>query len=98
VSSVYVARVKEVAARMIGDEMLILSARTSKLFSLNETAAAIWQAADGTTELSDIVGQKICPQFEVDHGSALRDARELVDGLARHGVMHVSAMPITGVA
>ena len=50
-SHVYVARAGEVAARMIGSELMILSARNSKLFSLNETAAAIWQAADGVTSL-----------------------------------------------
>ena len=34
---------KEVAARMMGGEMMIMSARDSTLFNLNETASAIWQ-------------------------------------------------------
>ena len=50
-SAVYIARRKQVAARMLGGEMMIMSARDSTLFSLNETASAIWQAADGSTPL-----------------------------------------------
>ena len=40
-SALYIARVKEIAARSIGGEMMIMSARDSTLFSLNATAAAI---------------------------------------------------------
>jgi hypothetical protein len=93
-SALYIARSKEVAARMIGGEMIILSARTSRFFSLNEAASLIWQRADGVTPLASIVEQHICPEFEVDSPTALRDARELVDGLSQHGVLHVSNMPI----
>jgi hypothetical protein len=93
-SPVYIARAREVAARMIGEEMMILSARDSKLFSLNETAAAIWQAADGMTPLSEIVEQHVCAEFEVDRGVALRDAEKLVEGLAQEGILKVSNIPI----
>ena len=65
-SPVYIARVKEVAARSIGGEMMIMSARDSMLFSLNETATAIWQAADGATPLAEIVQRSVCARFEVD--------------------------------
>ena len=51
-SPVYIARSKEVAARMLDGEMMIMFARDSTLFSLNETASAIWKAADGVTPLS----------------------------------------------
>ena len=51
-SDIYVARASEIAARMLGGEMMIMSARDSTLFSLNETATAIWQAADGRTPLA----------------------------------------------
>jgi hypothetical protein len=51
-SPVYIARTSEVAARLLGSEMMIMSARDSTLFSLNETATAIWQAANGVTPLS----------------------------------------------
>ncbi len=91
---VYVARAREVAARMIGEELIVLSARDSKLFSLNETAAAIWQAADGITPLSVIVEQRLCEDYKVDSAVAMRDAEELVDGLASHGILKISNVPM----
>jgi hypothetical protein len=93
-SPVYIARTKEVAARSIGNEMMIMSARDSTLFSLNETATAIWQAADGVTPLAEIVERSVCANFEVDPATALRDAEELVEGLSRHGILKVSNLPI----
>jgi hypothetical protein len=93
-SLVYIARVKEVAARSIGGEIMIMSARDSTLFSLNETATAIWQAADGVTPLAEIVRQHVCVNFEVDPAAALRDAEELVEGLAKHGILKLSDQPI----
>jgi len=79
---------------MIGEELMVLSARESKLFSLNETAAAIWQAADGITPLSEIVEQRLCQGYEVDPAVAFCDAEELVGGLASHGILKVSNVPM----
>ena len=44
----YVARSSEIAARRLGDEMMIMSGRDSTLFTLNEVATIIWEAADGS--------------------------------------------------
>lgn len=92
-ATLYILREQNVAARRVGDELMIMSARDSALFSLNETAAILWDAADGTTPLADIVVRDICPLFEVDADIALRDARESAEGLARHGILRVSAHP-----
>ena len=91
----YIARATNIAARMIGGEMMIMSGLDSSLFSLNPTASILWQAADGVTLLSDIVEQKICPEFEVDLAEALRDAEELAEALAGHGILVLSDSPIT---
>ena len=90
----YVARGTPLAARMLGDEMMIMSASTSTLFSLNEVAAVIWQAADGTTPLHEIVTNQICNQFDVPLEVAMRDAENLVEQLAGHGVLVLSDTPI----
>jgi predicted ATP-grasp superfamily ATP-dependent carboligase len=90
----FIARSDRVAARMIGGEMMIMSGLDSSLFSLNETAAILWQAADGVTPLSRIVRERICPEFDVDEATAFADARELADELARHGILRVSSAPI----
>jgi hypothetical protein len=93
-SPVYIARTKEVAARMLGGEMMIMSALDSTLFSLNETASAIWQAADGTTPLGEIVERVVCGDFDVAPEEALQDAESFVRELAAHGILLVSDQPI----
>ena len=89
----YVARSTEIAARRLGDEMMIMSARDSTLFTLNEVATAIWEAADGSTALDEIVERRICTSFEVEPSVALRDAETLAEALAGHGILLLSDEP-----
>jgi hypothetical protein len=91
----YVLRSRKVAARTLGDETMIMSAVDSSLFTLNDTASAIWNAADGVTPLDEIVEQRVCAEFEVAPAEALRDAEELVNNLAQHGIVVVSDSPIS---
>jgi hypothetical protein len=93
-SPLYIARSREIAARVLGGEMMIMSARDSNLFTLNDVGTAIWQAADGATPLEEIVQQKICAEFEVDPAEALKDAESFVRELAQHGILLVSEQPI----
>ena len=93
-SPLYLAHSKEIAARVLDGEMMIMSARDSTLFSLNELGTIIWQAADGATSLEDIVAQKICPEFDVEPAEALKDAEAFVRELAEHGIMLLSDHPI----
>ena len=90
----YIAHSRTIAARKLGDEMVIMSAADSTLFTLNPVATAIWQAADGKTPLSEIVEGTICREFEVEPELAYRDAEVLVDDLAGHGILLVSEHPI----
>jgi hypothetical protein len=90
----YVARGKQLASRVVGDEVMIMSAKDSTLFTLNDVATVIWEAADGTTPLERIVAEKVCAQYEVAHETALQDAQMLVGELAGHGILIVSETPI----
>jgi len=92
-SSLYIAHSKEIAARELDGEMVIMSARDSKLFSLNELGTIIWQAADGETALQEIVERKICPDFDVEPEEALKDAESFVRELAAHGILILSDKP-----
>jgi Coenzyme PQQ synthesis protein D (PqqD) len=91
----YVARSPRIAARMLGEEMLVMSGNDSTLFTLNPTATILWQAADGATPLNEIVDLRICSQFEVKPEEAMRDAEELAENLARHGILLISERPIS---
>ncbi len=90
----YVARSSQIAARNLGGEMMIMSAQDSTLYTLNDVATAIWEAADGSTSLDEIVERRICPVFEIEPGVALQDAEALVEDLAGHGLFVLSDEPI----
>jgi len=90
----YVARIRTVAARQLGEEVVIMSAADSTLFNLNPVAALIWQAADGKTSLNKIVEERICSDFDVEPGEALRDAEQFVTELAAQGILLLAETPI----
>ncbi len=95
-SEKYIAQSKAIAARMLGGEMIVMSAVDSTLFNLNEQATVIWNAADGMTPLRTIVEQRICEEFDVTPETAYRDAEDFVEELASHGVLLTSDEPIAG--
>jgi predicted GH43/DUF377 family glycosyl hydrolase len=90
----YIARNSQTAARLLGDEMVIMSAGDPRVFSLNEVATVIWGAADGRTPLDEIVASQVCAKFEVAPQIALEDAQELVQALSSQGILLVSDQPI----
>jgi hypothetical protein len=96
-SRLYIQRNKRVAARSLDGEMMIMSGTDSTLFTLNKTATIIWQSADGTTPLDEIVEHRICPEYEVEPAAALQDAETLARELATHGILDVSEEPIVSV-
>jgi hypothetical protein len=94
-SRLYLARNPRVAARGIGDETMSMSGRDSTLFTLNQTATILWQAADGATPLDEIVERKICSEFDIELAVALQDAESLAQELARHEILQISEEPIS---
>jgi hypothetical protein len=93
VNEKYITRSKAVAARVLGGEMMIMSAADSRLFSLSDVATVIWEAADGCTPLSEIIEQHICAQFDVPADVAYRDAEQLIEELATRGILSISSQP-----
>ena len=92
--SIYIARSPAVAARSLDGEMIIMSTKDSKLFTLNEVATEIWQAADGRTPLSQIVQDVVCAKFEAELEAAYADAEDLCRRLAEHGILVISDQPL----
>jgi hypothetical protein len=97
-SEKYIAKSTAIAARMLGGEMMVMSAVDSTFFTLNEVATVIWQAADGRTPLSAIISDRVCPQFDVEPDIAKRDAEQFVEELSGHGILQVSDHPIESAA
>jgi hypothetical protein len=90
----YLAKSTAIASRALGDETIIMSTADSTLFTLNATATAIWEAADGRTPLSRVLEEKVCVEFEVSAEQAWVDALELIDKLSAHGLLRISDQPI----
>lgn len=91
----YIARSSAIASRLLGGEMMIMSAADSTFFTLNPVATVVWQAADGHTPLSEIVANQVCGEFEVEPATAQRDVERFVDELSRHGILQVSDRPFS---
>ncbi len=92
------ARNPRVAARVLDGEMMIMSGKDSTLFTLNRTATILWQSADGTTPLDEIVEKRICTEFEIGPEEALQDAETLARELAGHEILQISEEPIRQAA
>ncbi|MGD0129265.1 MAG: PqqD family protein [Terriglobia bacterium] len=91
----YIARSRQIAARELDGETMIMSASDSRLFNLNELGTLMWQAADGATSLENIVDEKVCTQYDVKRSEALRDAQAFVRELAEHGILLICGQPIS---
>ncbi len=89
----YLSKSPAIAARLLGDETIIMSTVDSTLFSLNDTGSVIWEAADGITPFSSIVEEKVCAAFEVAPPRAYADAELFVNSLVEHGILLVSDQP-----
>ena len=79
----YIAKSSAIASRLLGGEMMVMSAVDSTFFTLNPVATVIWQAADGHTPLSEIVADHVCAEFEVDPETAHRDVERFVEELSQ---------------
>jgi cytidylate kinase len=89
-------RAANLAARVFNGEVIIMNPADSALFNLNETATAIWLAADGKTTLRRIVERDIVPTFDVDPEEALRDAEEFAQSLAEQSILMMQTDPDAG--
>lgn len=85
-----IARSSAIAARQLGSEMMIMSAVDSTFFTLNEVATIIWQAADGSRSLDEIIMHQVCAEFDVEPSVALQDAENFVQELVGHGILLLS--------
>lgn len=90
----YVSRSNAIAARALGEEMMIMSAANSTLFTLDEVARVIWEAADGATPLEEIVTNNICTRYDIAPEVALKDAEVFVEQLAEYGLLLLSDKPV----
>lgn len=68
--------------RQVGGEYMIVNPFTdtvdmTQVFSLNDTAAWLWQQLEGKEFTAQEVADLLCGEYEVDKETALADAEEL---------------------
>ena len=69
-----------IVSRKIGDEFILVPIRQDvgdleSIYTLNETAALIWELIDGKTQVSEIK-EKIVEEFDVEPEQAEQDLKE----------------------
>src|SRR5271155_2368885 len=82
-SDIYIKPSRDIAARMLDGEMIVMSVRDSTVYNLNPTASVIWSAADGSTPLREIVARKVADDSDLDAWAAYQDVREWVKELPK---------------
>ncbi len=83
---------KEFAHRCMDGEAVVVSLKARTFFSLNQTAALIWQKADGQSTIKDIA-QKIHREFDVDYATAEKDCLAFIRELSDKGLLDILAEP-----
>jgi Coenzyme PQQ synthesis protein D (PqqD) len=75
---------KNVIARTIGEETVLLNIETEAYFGLNEVGSLVWGLlTQGTADIDAIVNAVI-ERFEVQHALARNDVEALLAGLLDH--------------
>ncbi|RJS72083.1 PqqD family protein [Methanophagales archaeon] len=81
-------RSEDVVWRMIDDEVVILTADGREIHTLNKVGSIIWELADGTRSIIEIV-RSIYERFDVDFEVAKVDVLEFVAQLADKNLLHI---------
>ncbi len=79
------AKSKNVLARKLEGEAVLLDLETSKYFGLNAVAARFWELAEAQVALSD-VRSRLLDEYDVTEADLDRDLASLVQELASRGL------------
>lgn len=89
----YIRRRSDIASRIIEGEAIIVKIKTGENYSLNHVGALVWQMADGTHTLADIV-TAIVDRYDITVDQAQADLSELVSELEREQLVEVGEAPL----
>ena len=79
---------QNVTGRLIDDEAVVVLPERGKVEVLNQVGAFIWERADGTNTVRDII-QQVCTEFEVQSEEAEQDTLIFLSDLRDRGVIQV---------
>lgn len=81
----------KIVARKSGDEYILVPitdnvANMEAVYTMNETAAFIWENIDGSRSIEEIAGL-LSDEFEADKDTAMADVIELIEDLQMHEIV-----------
>ncbi len=59
----------------------------NRMISLNETAAFLWQAAEGKDFTAETFADLLCGEYEVGHDQALADSQAIILEWEKQGII-----------
>ncbi len=59
----------------------------NRMISLNETAAFLWQAAEGKDFTAETLADLLCGEYEVGHDQALADSQAIILEWEKQGII-----------
>ena len=81
-------RADQVIIQRAGDSTLLLHLETGRYFDLNEVGSRIWELADGTRTLSEIVAT-IRDEYEAPTDQVAGDVSALITEMIRVRLVHI---------
>ena len=85
----YLNRSDELVWRVIGGEVVILTADGRRIHTLNNVGSAIWELSDGTRNIGEII-TLICERFDVSSEVAQADVLEFADQLTSKNILQIT--------
>ncbi|RCV62726.1 Coenzyme PQQ synthesis protein D (PqqD) [Methanophagales archaeon] len=84
----YLRRSDELVWREIGDGVVILTADGRAIHTLNKVGSAIWELADGTRRIKEIISLT-CERFDVSLEVAQADVQEFAEQLVAKKILQI---------
>ena len=85
----YLRRSDELVWRVIDGEVVILTADGHHIHTLNKVGSAIWEIADGTRNIKEIITQ-ICERFDVSFETARADVFGFTEQLVDKRILQIT--------
>lgn len=79
---------QDCAACAFGDGIAVLDLKSNQYFTLNPVAAAVWSGIEKGASEDDLV-DRVLADFAVDRATCAQDVADLIDTLARAGLVSV---------
>jgi|ERR1039457_5042903 hypothetical protein len=88
-----VSRAVDLPFTRLDEEMLAIDEKAGYFYSLNESAARVWELLDKPIPVSAVCN-RLCEEYAVDEKSCLKDLLPLLQSLHDVGLLKVKDGPI----